>query len=93
MIEVFMKKYHEYYKGSRDETLGITQCIYESLEDYVEHFHFTQKWDTNCEVSPNSLKLVFLREIIEELLETVNLIALGYICRFTYDEIIYLLKN
>jgi len=43
----------------------------ESLEDYEERFHLSYK-RVRCTLDPKSLKLVLLRGVREDLLDTLN---------------------
>jgi hypothetical protein len=71
----------------------MTQRVDETLEDYVERFQFSYKHATNCKLDDESLKLVLLRGVREDLMEALDLIVAGDIYQFTYDEIKYIFKN
>ena len=64
----------------------------ESLEDYEERFQLSCK-RARCTLDPESLKLVLLRGIREDILETLNLLSGGDIYQLTYDDIKTVLKN
>jgi hypothetical protein len=49
----------------------------ESLEDYEERFQLSYKRAHSFTLDDNSLKLVLLRGVREELMETLNLLANG----------------
>lgn len=91
----FIEKYIEYCKSrdSRDEIFRMTQGEDESLEDYVERFHFIYRRSINCTIDENSLKTVLLRGAIDDFREALNLIASRDISKCTYDEIRNIYKN
>ena len=63
-------------------TLGLD----ESLEDYEERFQLNCK-RANCTLDPDSLKLVLLRGISEEIIETLNMLSRGDIYQQPYETI------
>jgi len=58
----------------------------ESLEDYEERFQLSNK-RARCTPDPESLKLVLLRGIWEDLLDTLHLLAGGDIYQLSYEDI------
>ena len=56
----------------------------ESLEDYEERFQLKYK-RANYTLDPYSLKLVLLLGIIEEMIETLNMLSEGYIYQKPYE--------
>jgi len=48
--------------------------LYESLEDYEEKFQLSYR-RAICTLDPKSLKLVLLQGIMEDMLETINMIS------------------
>ena len=58
----------------------------ESLEDYEEMFQLSYK-RARCTLDPESLKLVLLRGVPEDLLDTLHLLAGGDIYQLPYDDI------
>lgn len=58
----------------------------ESLEDYEERFQLSYK-RARCTLDPESLKLVLLRGILEDLLDTLHLLAGGDIYQLPYEDI------
>jgi hypothetical protein len=71
----------------------MTQGEDESLEDYVEIFHFSYKRSTNCTIDKDSLKIVLLRGVRDDYMEALNLITFRDISKCTYDEIRNVCKN
>jgi len=95
MKNLFSDKYKEYCKA-HEKRYGIfhmTQREDETLEGYVERFHFSYKHATNFKLEDESPKLVLLRGVREDLMEALDLIVTGDIHKFTYDEIKYIFKN
>ena len=64
----------------------------ESLEDYEERFQLSYK-RTECKLDPESLKLVLLRGIWEDLLDTLHLLARGDIYQLPYEDIKTILET
>jgi hypothetical protein len=55
----------------------MTQGVDESLEYFEERFQLSYKRAHNCTLDEDSLKLVLLRGVREELMETLNLLSNG----------------
>ena len=64
----------------------------ESLEDYEERFQLNYKW-ARCTLDPESLKLVLLRGVPEDLLDTLNMLAGGDIYQLPYEDIKTVFRN
>lgn len=64
----------------------------ESLEDYEERFQLNYK-RANCTLDPNSLKLVLLRGISEEMIETLNMLSGGDMYQQRYETIRIFFRN
>ena len=64
----------------------------ESLEDYEERFQLNYK-RVECTLDPKSLKLVLLRGIPEDLLDTLHLLARGYVYKLPYEDIKTVFRN
>jgi len=64
----------------------------ESLEDYEERFQLSYK-RARCTLDPESLKLVLLRGIREDLLDTLHLLARGDIYQLSYEDIKTIFRN
>ena len=64
----------------------------ESLEDYEERFQLNYK-RANCTLDPDSLKLVLLRGISEEMIETLNMLSGGDIYQQPYEKIKTIFRN
>jgi len=64
----------------------------ESLEDYEERFQLSYK-RARCTLDLESLKLVLLRVIPEDLLHTLHLLAGGDIYQLSYEDIKTIFRN
>ena len=64
----------------------------ESLADYEERFQLKYK-RARCTLDPESLKLVLIRGIREDLLETLNMLLGGDIYKLSYGDIKTVFKN
>ena len=76
MQQAFNNKYRDYYrsKDTKEEIFRMTLGNDESLEDYEERFQLSYK-RARCTLDPKSLKLVLLRGVRENLLDTLHLLA------------------
>lgn len=64
----------------------------ESLEDYEERFQLSYK-RVRCTLNPESLKLVLLRGIREDLLDTLHLLVGRDIYQLSYEDIKIVFRN
>lgn len=64
----------------------------ESLEDYKERFQLNYKM-VRCTIDPESLKLVLLRGICEDILDTLHLLAGGDIYQLSYEDTKTIFRN
>ena len=64
----------------------------ESLEDYEERFQLSYQM-VRCTLDPESLKLVLLRGIQEDLLDTLHLLVGGDIYQLSYEDIKTVFRN
>ena len=94
MQQAFNKNYRDYFrsKDTKDEIFRMTLGHDESLEDYEEIFYLSYK-RARCTLDPESLKLILLRGVREDLLDTLNLLAGGDIYQLPYDDIKIVFKN
>ena len=78
MKQAFNRKYRDYcrFKETKEEIIRMTLGPDESLEDYEERFQLSYK-RANCTLDLESLKLVFLQGIKEDMLETLNTLSGG----------------
>ena len=94
MQESFKNKYKDYCrsKETKDEIFRMTLGPDESLEDYEKRFQLNYK-RANCTLDPDSLKLVLLRGIREEMIETLNILSGGDIYQQPYETIKTIFRN
>ena len=64
----------------------------EYLEDYEERFQLSYK-RAKCTLDPESLKLVLLRGVPEDLLDTLHMLARGGIYQLPYEDIKTMFRN
>lgn len=64
----------------------------ESLEDHEEIFQLNYR-RANYTLDPESLKLVLLRGIKEDVMETLNMLCGGDIYQLAYDDIKHVFKK
>ena len=79
-------------KDTEGEIFRMTLGNDESLEDYEERFQLSYK-RAKCTLDPESLKLVLLRGVREDLLDTLHLLAGGYIYQLPYEDINIFFRN
>jgi hypothetical protein len=79
MKNTFSERYKDYCRArdTRDEIFRMTQGPDESLEYFEERFQLSYKRAQNCTLDEDSLKLVLLRGVREDLMETLNLLSNG----------------
>jgi hypothetical protein len=94
MQQAFNNKYRDYCrsKDTKEEIFRMTMGSDESLEDYEERFQLSYK-RARCTLDPESLKLVLLRGIPEDLLDTLHLLAGGDIYQLPYEDIKTVFRN
>ena len=94
MEETFNSKYKDYYrsKETKEEIFRMTLGPDESLEDYEERFQLNYK-RCNYTLDPNSLKLVLLQGINEEMTETLNMLSGGDNYQRPYEIIKIVFQN
>lgn len=94
MQQAFNAKYRDYCrsKETKGEIFQMTMGSDESLEDYEERFQLSYKW-ARCTLDPESLKLVLIRGVPEDLLDTLNLLAGGDIYQLPYEDIKTVFRN
>ena len=94
MQQAFNNKYRDYYqsKDTKVEIFRMTVGNDESLEDYKERFQLSYK-RARCTLDPKALKLVLLRGVREDLLDTLNLLARGDIYLLPYESINTVFRN
>jgi len=88
MQQAFNNKYREYCrsKDTKEKIFRMTLGHDESLGDYEESFQLNYK-RTRCTLDLKSLKLVLLKGIREDILETLNMLSEGKIYQLSDDDI------
>jgi len=92
MKTTFLSKYQDdcRTKNLREEIFRMSQKEEESLEDYVERFHYNVQRYKHSDLDPEILKTIFIRGMRDHCLDTLNLLGKGDISQESFDEIINL---
>ena len=94
MKQEFKKNYMDYCrsKETKEEIFRMTLKLDESLEEYEDTFQLNYR-RANCTLDLESLKLVLLWGIKEDVMETLNMLSRGDIYQLSYDDIKNVFKN
>jgi hypothetical protein len=89
MKATFFKKYQDYCrpKDSRNDIFKIQQHDEESLEDFLERFIYILQISKYNGLQDEAIKTLFLKGILEEYINTLNLMASGDIYHKNFEEI------
>lgn len=79
MKETFLSKYQDYCRTRdlREEVFRMTQNDDESLENYVEQFHYNLKRSEHSDLNHEILKTIFISGMRDDCLDTLNLLVKG----------------
>jgi hypothetical protein len=85
----FLKKYQDYCrtKESQNDIFKMQQQDEESLEDFLERFIFTFQKSKYNDLQDEAVKTLFLKGVLEEYIDTLNLMALGDIYQQIFETI------
>jgi hypothetical protein len=85
----FLKKYQDYCrtKDSRNDIFKMKQQDEESLEDFLERFTFTLQKSKYNDLQDEAVKILFLKGVLEEYIDTLNLMASGDIYQKKFETI------
>ena len=85
----FMKKYQDYCRprDSRNDIFKIQQHEDESLEDYLERFVYLLHKSKYKEIKGEALKTLFLKGVLEEYIDVLNLMLSGDIYQKSFEQI------
>ena len=94
MRSAFLKKYQEYCRtrDSRNDIFRMQQHEDESLEDYVERFIYNLQKNRN-DLNLATIRTVFLKEILEENMDTLNLMASGDVSQKLFEDIVEMCRK
>ena len=94
MRSTFLKKYQEYYRtrDSQNDIFRMQQQEDESLEDYVERFVYNLQKNRNVLNLP-TIRTIFLKGILEENIDILNLMAHGDVSYKSFEDIVELCKK
>ena len=95
MKTTFLQKYQEYFKprDSRNDIFKIQQLEDESLEDYLERFIYTLHKYKHNGLREDAVQTLFLKWILEDLVENLNLMASGDISHKPFAQIGEICRN
>ena len=79
-------------KDTKYEIFRMTIGHDESLEDYEERFQLSYK-RARCTLDPESLKLVLLRGVREDILDTLHMLSRGDIYQLPYEDVKIVFRN
>jgi len=65
----------------------------QSLEDYVERFQYNIRWSNQHQLYMNTLQELFLKGILDECLDVLNLMGVGDVSQLPYNTICELCKQ
>ena len=90
MKTTFLRKYQEYCrsKDSRNDIFKMQQQEEETLEDYVERFVYNLQKSRQNALNPNAIRTVFLKGILEDYIDMLNLMAAGDVSKKSFEEIV-----
>jgi hypothetical protein len=85
----FLKKYQDYCrtKDSRNDIFKMQQQDEESLEDFLERFTYTLQKSKYNDLWDEAIKTLFLKGVLEEYIDTLNLMASGDIYQKNFEAI------
>jgi hypothetical protein len=91
----FLKKYQDYCrtKDSRNDIFKMQQQDEESLEDFLERFIFTFQKSKYNDLQDEAVKTLFLKGVLEEYIDTLNLLAAGDIYQKNFATICELCRT
>ena len=95
MKNIFVKKYQDYCKTkeSRNEIFKVQQLEDETLEDYMERFGYISQKSKYHDLPEDAIRDLFLKGILEEYSEMLNLVALCDISHKPFAKICEMCKN
>jgi hypothetical protein len=95
MKDIFIKKYEDYCKTkeSRNDIFKIQQLEDDTLEDYMERFGYISQKSKYHDLPEDAIRDIFLKVILEEYLEILNLMASSDISHKPFYEICEMCKK
>ena len=89
MKSAFLKKYRDYCgpRDSQNDIFKMQQHEEESLEDFLECFCFVLQKSKYNTLQEDAVRTLFLKGILEEYVEILNLMAWGDVSHKSFEEI------
>ena len=84
MRKIFLRKYQAYCtsKDLKDDIFRMSQQEDESLEEYLERFSYNLQKSKYNSLTPEMIRIIFLKGIREEYLDILNVMGKGDISYF-----------
>jgi hypothetical protein len=95
MKTTFLKKYQDYCRtrDSHNDIFKMQQQAEESLEDFVDRFLYVLQKTKPGTLSDETTRTIFLREILEEYIDVLNLMGSGDISHLPFVDICNLCRK
>ena len=95
MKTTFLRKYQEYCrsKDSCNDIFKMQQQEDENLEDYVERFVYNLQKSRQNALNSAAIQTIFLKGVLEDYIDVLNLMVERDISQKPFDEIIELCHN
>ena len=92
MKTTFLRKYQEYCRSkySCNDIFKMQQKDDENLEDYVERFVYNLQNSRKNALNPNAIRIVFLKGVLEDYIDMLNLMTARDISQKPFKEIVEL---
>jgi hypothetical protein len=87
--KIFLKNYQPYCrsKDSKDDIFRMNQQEDENLEEYLERFVYNLQKSKHRTMATDLIRTIFLKGVLEEYLDDLNLMGKGDISTLPFDEI------
>ena len=95
MKTTFLRKFQEYCRSkySRNDIFKMQQQEDENLEDYVERFVYNLQKSRQNALNPNAIRTIFLKGVLEDYIDMLNLMVAGDISQKPFEKIIELCRK
>jgi hypothetical protein len=98
MRQIFLNKYQDYCqtrerRERREELFKMSQKEDETLKDFVERLKYNLQRSGHLDVSKDILKIILLKGVRDDCLDTLNMLGKGDISKESYEDIVNLCKR
>jgi len=89
MRNTFLKNYQDYCKATklREDIFKMTQKEEENLQDYLENFLYNIQRYKQHKLEPETIRTIFLRGLLDESINLLNLMGSGDVSRLSFEKI------